>query len=170
MRIGRSWRRVRWALSVVAVAGWAWLDPRARPGIVGFGVLVGLMMILARAVGRSRRAANEARHRYLHGSLEATPSAVTFTRGGECQSIGWDEVESVAYSEDPMTQEREWWLRGGGRPDRLRSIPDADADRSRLLGYFALYLPGFDPSVFERQVLGALRENPEAVVECWKRT
>ena len=114
--------------------------------------------------------ANEARHRYLHGSLEATPSAVTFTRGGKSQSIGWDEVESVAYSEDPMTQEREWWLRGGGRPDRLRSIRDADADRSRLLGYFALYLPGFDPSVFERQVLGALRENPEAVVECWKRT
>jgi hypothetical protein len=119
MGIGLSWRRARWALSVTAIAALAWIDPEARPWIVGSAVLAGLATIVAKS---ARRAANESRHEYSYGSVEATPSTVTFTRYGKSQSIRWDEIESVAYGEDPLTQEPEWWLRGHGHADRLKSI------------------------------------------------
>jgi hypothetical protein len=171
MRIRLSWRWARITLSAMAIVALACVDPQARPWIAGFGVFAGLATIVATAVRRrlATRVAGESRRKHPYGSFEATPSTITFTRYGKSQSIRWDEVESVAYGSDPMTQEPEWWLRGRGRADRLKSIPDPHADRSRLLSYFSLYLPGFDPDVFERSVLGAMQENPDAVVECWKR-
>lgn len=168
MRIAVSWRGVRLALSVLVIVTLAWIDPQARPWIVGIGVFTGLAMIVAKTL-RRRAAWRASRTEHRYGSFEATLSTLTFTREGKSRSIRWDEVESVAYSEDPITREPEWWLRSHGPADRLKSIPDIPADRSRLLGCFAVHLPGFDPDVFEREVLSALREDPEAVVECWNR-
>jgi hypothetical protein len=166
-------RRPRWWLSLAIVTFGVWYDGPARLWALLYGGLFGLAILAERFIAPRAAAARHGKmvarlRETCYGSFTATSSTLTHTFAGRSRSIDWNEIESVAYSNDPFTQGPEWWFRAHRATGRLDSIPDFCEDRPRLLECFAQYLPGFDPTVFDHAA-GEVKEDPEAVVVCWRR-
>jgi hypothetical protein len=167
-------RRPQWWLCLAIVTIGVCYGRPARLWALVYGGLFGLAIIAERFIAPRAAAARHGKmvarlRETYYGSFTATSSTLTHTLAGRSRSIDWNEIESVAYSNDPFTQSPEWWFRARRATGGLHSIPDFCEDRPRLLQYFAQYLPGFAPTVFDHAAR-EIKEDPEAVAVCWRRS
>lgn len=165
------WRR--WWLSLAIAAIVVWYGESARVWALIYVGLFGFTVIAEQFVGPRIAAARHGKRvarlrETYYGSFTATPTTLTHTLAGQSRSIDWSEIESVAYSNDPISQSPEWSFRVRRATGKLLSIPDFCEDRPRLLEYFAQNLPGFAPTVCAHAVR-EIKEDSDAVAVCWRR-
>jgi len=116
------WRR--WWLSVAIATIFAWYGGPARLWALAYVGLFGLAIVVEQftapriAAATHRKRVAWLRETY-YGSFTATSSTLTHTLAGQSRSIDWNEIESVVYSNDPITQSPEWSFRARRPTGRL---------------------------------------------------
>ena len=160
--------RANWRLTLsIAVFG-ILISPSAWPWVLLVAIIVPPILRYLFRIALDRQAARI--HLAAYGSFSATATTLSYTQNGRTVSIKWDDVQSLAFGEDPLSQQNEWQLRASEGMRGDIEIPDHPWTRRKLLQYFASYLPDFDSNATEQAVSVALAKHEDVFVECWRRT